>query len=173
MSERPPRRRPGLRPTHYLEQRDAPAEVLARLRAGLEGASRKLDMQWAGRHVLFSLPARERAPWSPWLSVSVRTPEEGGAEPCTVVAQFCPHPQLWTALMLSYMALGSLAVLAGGFGWAQLSMKTTPWAFWGVALTALTAFGLWAGAQLAQRMASDQMDELWELLEDALESPRD
>ena len=49
-------------------------------------------------------------------------------------------------------------------------MKTTPWAFWGVALTLLTALGLWAGAQLAQRMAAEQMDELWDLLESALEA---
>jgi hypothetical protein len=170
VSERPSPHSLGFRPTYRIPVSAEPEAVLERLRAAFDGGSRPLDARWAGEHVLVSLEPAERRIWSPWLTVSVRGPEPDAAdEPSSmVVAQFCPHPQLWTALMLAFMGLGGAFLLAAGVAWAQLSMKSTPWAAGLAAAALLAALALWVASQVGQQLARAQMAELWAALEAAL-----
>lgn len=158
----------GFRPTEYLEI-DSPTEsVTARLREGLDARGESLDVRWAGEHVLVSLSEERRQPWSPWLSIALREKDGQDEASTTVVAQFCPHPQLWTAVMLANIGLASICVLAAGFGWAQVVLKRPAWAFWVALGSVSAAAGLWLGSHLARHLARDQMQELWNVLIDAL-----
>lgn len=168
MSDEHPHRGLGFRPTEYLEVAAPPERVTARLQSGLEALGERLDTRWAGEHLMFSLAARERRIWSPWLSVALReTPDEEGSS-TTVVAQFCPHPQLWTAVMLANIGLASIFVLAAGFGWAQVALDRPAWALWVSAGSVFGALALWLGSHAARRLARGQMQELWDVLTVAL-----
>lgn len=158
----------GYRPTEYLELDEERPAVKERLRTGLEARGETLDTRWAGAHVLFTLAAARRQLWSPWLSVALRDSAGDDRKGTTVVAQFCPHPQLWTAVMLGNIALASIFVLAAGFGWAQLALKREAWALWVALAAALGVLVLWLGGQLGQRLARAQMDELWDALTGSL-----
>ncbi len=158
----------GFRPTEYLEIGEPVESVTARLRAGLQAEGDRLDTRWAGEHVLFALAPRERRVWSPWLSVALREQTNPEAAGTTVVAQFCPHPQLWTAVMLTNIGLASIGVLAIGFGWAQMVLERPAWAWWIVLASGMGALVLWLGSHAARHLARGQMHELWEALTTAL-----
>ena len=168
MSDEHPHHGLGFRPTEYLEIPEAPESVNARLREGLASSENELDLRWAGEHVMFSLVERRRKIWSPWLSVALRDRTSAEGVTTTVVAQFCPHPQLWTVVMLSNIALASIFVLAAGFGWAQVALDRPAWALWVALGAGLAVLGSWLGSHVARHLAREQMHELWSLLTVAL-----
>ncbi len=115
----------------------------------------------AGPHLLLSVPTGERRPWSPWLHIDIRSGDEpdGGAD---LVCRFSPHPSLWTGVMLAELALLSTVFFAAFFAVGQHTADQPAWAWW-IALAALAAaVALWAGAQLGQRLAADQMRTLYD-----------
>ncbi len=172
-----------LRPSFQI---DLPAlgvdEVVARLRAGLDPASFDADgvrtdkaghrwvTEWAKTHVLVAMRKDLRHAWSPWLHVDVRSSEAGETY---VFARFSPHPALWTAIALTYLALGSIVLFGACFGTAQAMLGERGWAWWVVGAAVVVAGLIWIASQAGQRLAREQMAELHAALDRALDGALD
>lgn len=146
----------GFRPTFVLRSPLEEHTLTTSLEQHLGDRARS-----AGPHLLLSVEAGQRRPWSPWLHVDIRPGDEpdGGSD---LVCRFSPHPSVWTGVMLAELALLSTVFFAAFFAVGQHVAKQPPWAWW-IALAALvTAAALWFGAQLGQRLATDQMRSLYD-----------
>lgn len=163
-----------LRPTFEIVVTDTPPRVAARLGEALSARSESFEARWARgeRHAIVAPVRAHRKPWSPWLHLDVRAPEEEGNEGTVVFGRFTPNPGLWTGYMLSLIALLAIALFAMALALSQMTLERTQWGWW-ILIGALVAAGaLIAGSRIAQRLASEQMGELHEAIERAVGSER-
>lgn len=155
---------PPIRPTFDLLLPSPVERVMADLDAALRADGR--PYQLTGHHALFTVPKERRKFWSPYLSIEAQARDGGAALHC----RFSPKPAVWTAFMLSYIALTT----AGCFG---LMFAASFVAIGGSAALSLilglvflvAALGMYVASQVGQRLAAAQMDELRALLDRALE----
>ncbi|QKK09520.1 MAG: hypothetical protein HND58_16020 [Planctomycetota bacterium] len=84
-------------------------------------------------------------------------------------ARFSPKPAIWTGFMLSYISLITAGCFGLMFAASFLVIGRSAWLslVLGCACLAL-ALGMYAAAQVGQRLAHAQMAELRDLVHDAL-----
>jgi hypothetical protein len=112
-----------------------------------------------GRHRIIALHPTLRRFWSPWAHLDLREDDEAehaGAS-CIAVLRFSPNPPLWFAIMLTYLALATIAFLALCWGAAQLTLGRTPRALWIIPATLVIALAIALAARIGQRLAHEQM----------------
>lgn len=161
-----------LRPTFAMDLDAAAPTVMERLRRGLVADG--LQTRWSrtpgaraersddDAHVLVFLTRRRF--WSPWLHLEVHRADRGSH----VFGRFSPHPNVWTAYLLGYLLLGTVASLCALFGASQALAGGRPTALWGVAPVAATALAMWWASQVGQRLARDEMALLRRRVDEAL-----
>lgn len=160
-----------LRPTFDLDVRLAPEHAAERL-AGLL-ATAGLRGRRVGNHLSLTLDRPAKPFWSPWLTIEVERgtgpPQDADAAGrARVHARFHPHPSIWTAFMLTYIALATIALFALSFGISQVVLDQPPVALWLVPVCLGAAAAMYASALVGQRLAADQMHELKQAVEHAL-----
>lgn len=166
----------GHRPTFLLELPEGPEAVARRLHAGLSVA--EIETRWSRipgastettkerTYVLLALPAGRRHFWSPWLHLDIR-PADVGSE---LFGRYSPHPNVWTAFALGYLLLGAIIFLGSLFACAQIMLGRPSHAWWPVIVAAVVALTMWWSAQVGQRLARVQIEELDARLHSALSS---
>ncbi|MEZ6016515.1 MAG: hypothetical protein R3F49_15460 [Planctomycetota bacterium] len=160
-----------LRPTFArLVRGHGPDEMAARVAAALAAPGGGLPHRRAGRHFMVWLPAEQRHTWSPWLHVDVN---EVADDPhaSELFGRFTPAPNLWTGVMLTYLALATLAIGGGLFGYAQWSVNESPWGLWLVGGAFACALLILASSRAGQALARGQMQALSSAVERALDDP--
>lgn len=161
-----------LRPTFSFVVPESASEVVERLQRRL--ASPGIESRWSRTgpipsgweriHVLAWLTRRRI--WSPWLHLDIR-PHADGTE---LFGRFSPHPSLWTAYALTYLALATVAFLSTMFALSQLMMNARPTAAWGVLACAVVAVLMWWASQVGQRLAAAEMQTLRNAVDHAVEA---
>jgi len=153
-----------LRPTFEVVVPLSPEESAARLdalyRDGFVGESVRT-------HLLVTVPRAERHFWSPWLHVDLR-PVEGDANATDVFARFSPAPSIWTAFMLTYIALATIALFSAVWAFAQATLGKEMTALWVVGGAILVAGVMFWSARVGQRLAREQMHRLRDAVRAAL-----
>ncbi|QDU66365.1 hypothetical protein [Engelhardtia mirabilis] len=123
-------------------------------------------------HLMLTVPPESRHFWSPFLHLHVvaHRSEEGRPEPARSYVRgfYTPHPSLWSAFVMAYLASGVLIFFSAIWGLTQLQLGRSPLAFWLCGGFAAVAGALWLVARAGQRMAVEQMDLLHESVERAL-----
>jgi hypothetical protein len=141
-------------------------QVSIEMRDALETREFQTTVISKGRCIDFSIELQSRRFWSPHLSVQLNEADEG----TLVFGRFAPRPEIWAAFMgvyaiMSFTIFGSLIL-----GFAQWSLKTTPWAliFPPIGLCVITL--LHVASKFGQRLSRDQIellrsrfDEVWSL----------
>jgi len=159
----------GLRPRFEARVGGRPDEVLARVRARLEGARRGYVVRVLGAHLDVCVADRERRVFSPCVHVEcVAEPEtahsdgaNAGSRATTRVHGLVgPMPHVWTMYACAAMVAGLGALFAAMLGWSQVLVDESPWGLWAASGLAGVVAVLWIGAQVGQRLASAQTDEL-------------
>jgi hypothetical protein len=119
-----------------------------------------------GKCIDFSIEPQSRRFWSPHLSVQLNEADEG----TLVFGRFAPRPEIWAAFMavyaiMSFTIFGSLI-----FGFAQWSLKMTPWALIFPPFGLFVIVMLHIASKIGQRLSKDQIellrsrfDEVWSL----------
>lgn len=169
---------PPMRPTFELRvplPRDA---VVQHLGALLERDEHPVRGSGVGHHLLVTVPERDRHFWSPWLSIEVHDDDDdergdAPADGARVEGRFSPSPAIWTGFMMTWIALATLAFFVVVFGVAQWMMDHDPSALIFLALLAPLAVALYWSSRVGQRLAHDQMHELYDTLTGALEAATD
>jgi hypothetical protein len=164
----------GLRPTFECSTDRGSADVSDRLRDAVDRdgltatwsrvAGASAEVRGDQLHALIRLPEGRRSIWSPWLHLDVQT-RDGKTH---LFGRFSPNPALWTAYMLGYLLIGSIAFLSLMFGVGQWMSGAAPTAWWTIAFVAVPAAAMWWASQIGQRLADDQMRSLRQAVEAAL-----
>lgn len=153
-----------LRPTFEFVVPLSPEEAASRLdalyREGFVGESVRT-------HLLVTVPRAERHFWSPWLHVDLR-PVEGDAHATDVFARFSPAPSVWTAFMLTYIALATIAFFSAVWAFAQSVLGDGMTALWGVAIPVVVGAAMFWSARVGQTLAREQMHQLHDAVRAAL-----
>ena len=162
-----------LRPTFEIACRAEPREVSARLEDALVATGDALEARWArgAMHVIVSPARGRRRPWSAWLHMDVRAAPD--ADSTILFGRFTPNPTLWTAYMLTLIALLAIALFALALALAQTTLERAPWGWWVLAASVACTGALVSGSLWAQRLASSEMVELRALIERTLAEPPD
>ena len=113
----------------------------------------------------FRIPPQRRRLWSPHLSIEVEPHDEGAL----LRGRFSPRPEIWTGIMLVYFSVVFLMVCGGAFAYAQWAMGQTAWGLASLPLGATVIAAIHAASLVGQRWSEDQMRELRDLLDQALE----
>ncbi|QDV10021.1 hypothetical protein Poly30_55820 [Planctomycetes bacterium Poly30] len=157
-----------LRPTF---ERDVPeidvATLLERIVAALNSEDGGLPHRRAGHHLMIWLPKSEQHLWSPWLHLDVNENEERPGT-ARLFGRFTPAPNMWTALMFTYLVLGVLALAGGIFGYSQHLVGESPWGLWVIPACAFVAVFIPLASRAGQALAKEQMGLLSGVIERAL-----
>lgn len=156
---------PPMRPTFTIEFPLPPHEAIERLGVLVNDRDHPIEGRIAGNHLMLVIPPTRRHFWSPWLNLEVQTCEAGSS----VIGRFSPNPSVWTAFMLTYIALGTLVFFVAMFGVSQWMMGKPPNAL----PLALVPIGIglvmyWASL-IGQKIANEQMNELYDASMGALQ----
>lgn len=124
-----------------------------------------------GRVADFRIPPHRRRLWSPHLSIEVEPRDEGAAgdEGAVLRGRFSPRPEIWTGIMLVYFSVAFLMVCGGAFAYAQWAMGQTAWGLASLPLGASIIAAIHAASLIGQKWSEDQMRELRDLLDQALQ----
>ena len=157
-----------LRPTFEIDVALPPERVSEVLeRVFLDDPGRFVG-QSARLNLTIALAPEHRHFWSPWLHIDLRR-VEGDEHAAVVFGRFSPAPSVWTAYMLTYIALLTIALLAGAWACAQWMLERPPTLLWGVLAPCLVAAGMVWSAKVGQRLAREQMATLRDAVERSLE----
>lgn len=166
----------AMRPTFDLDPDLSPEEAAHRLATIIGAGDGPIVGETVGNHLMLAIRRRDRHVFSPWLTLEIRPADPADDPPgdpprTTIHARFHPHPSLWTAFMMGYLALATIASFAAIFAGCQMVLDATPWAAWILPACALVAGAMWVASQVGQRLGADQMDLLRTAVEKALDSP--
>ena len=153
-----------MRPTFEIPSPSPIAATVDRLRSLVDEADHPIDGRVAGTHLMLVIPPSNRHFWSPWLHLEVHESPGGSS----VQGRFSPNPSVWTGIMLTYIALCTLIFFASIFGFAQLMMQRSPWAFMLLPMLLILAGLIYWASLVGQRLANEQMHELHDAVAGAL-----
>ncbi|MHC5062802.1 MAG: hypothetical protein ACYTG5_02375 [Planctomycetota bacterium] len=157
---------PRVRPIFRQRLSVEPRVFLDRLEEAirdLEGRCRGLMLSDGA---ILKIRREERRIWSPALHLQLELEGDGPGE---VVGRFSPSSPVWTAFIAIYIGLACLALGAVSYGYAQVLVEETAWAFFGVPLAALLAGLTYGAAFIGQGLGAEDMHELRSFVERLIE----
>lgn len=160
---------PPVRPTFELPLTVPVDRAVQQLEAALERDAAHHPVEVLGQHVVLTIAPEARHFWSPWLTMETEATDTGSV----LHARFSPKPAVWTGFMLSYISLITAGCFGLMFAASFLVIGRSVWLslLLGCACLAL-ALGMYAAAQVGQRLAREQMAELRDLVHAALDDLR-
>ncbi|KAA0216455.1 MAG: hypothetical protein DYG94_04720 [Leptolyngbya sp. PLA3] len=150
-----------LRPTRHLASTLPADELLARFEAMLNSHDCPCEGNVLGSHVTLKIRDAERRFWSPWLNIEIEPRPDNTS---ILHARFSPHPNIWTMVALSYIAMAVVIMIGGCFALSQWWIKQPPTALWSFPFALLVSAALFIASQIGQKLASDEMDMLDRLM---------
>lgn len=94
--------------------------------------------------------------WSPALHLH----GEFGPDGVELHGRFSPSSPVWTGFLASYLVLACIAIACACYGWAQLTVDETPWAFVGVPAAVVAGGLVYGAAFIGQGFGASDMYEL-------------
>jgi len=149
---------PAMRPTFSIEFPLESAGAIERLSTLVDDHDYPIDGRIAGNHLMLVIPPARRHFWSPWLHIEVLECEHGAC----VKGRFSPNPSVWTAFMLTYIALATLVFFAAMFGISQWMMNKPPSALTLAPIPIVAAIAMYWASLVGQKIADAQMRELYD-----------
>ncbi|MCL4219986.1 MAG: hypothetical protein KJZ65_01315 [Phycisphaerales bacterium] len=150
-----------LRPTRHLPSTLSADELLARCEDMLNRPDCPCEGNVLGRHVTLKIRDADRRFWSPWLNIEIEPRPDGAS---ILHARFSPHPNIWTIVALSYIAMAVVIMIGGCFGLSQWWINQPPTALWTIPFALLVSAALFIASQIGQKLAADEMDMLDRLM---------
>jgi hypothetical protein len=158
-----------MRPTFELRVSGGVEQTLGRLRGLLDperddSAGERIVGQGAGQHMTMTIHRKDRHFWSPWLHLHIHLAEEQEpAEDDVVVwGRFSPHPRVWSAFLLGYVALAAIGMISLGWGLSQWSLDKPPIMLLATGSTVGVGFVMLWSARVGQSLARKQMRHIYQ-----------
>lgn len=144
-----------------------PQTAIDRLLLLVNDADHPIEGRIAGNHLMLVIPPSRRHFWSPWLNLEVLACSEGSC----IKGRFSPNPSVWTAFMLSYIAMGTLLIFSLIFALSQWLTNAPPSSLKLALIPALIAIIMYWTSLIGQKLAQEQMTELYIASTGILSSP--
>ncbi len=154
---------PRMRPRFEVELSCEGAEVFSRLREGLARGEESFRGEVLDRHAYLRLPPDRRSLLSPSLNL-----ELAGEDGRRLVGRFTPHPTVWTGFMTVFAALGVIGFAGSIYGFAQLTVHVTPWAFWIAPICASLFAFVYGASFIGQGLSNAEMYALRAFLDSVI-----
>lgn len=124
----------------------------------LQAPGGRVRGQLFGHGAILRIRHDERRVWSPALHLHVEADPTTGRE--AVHGRFSPSSPVWTAFVAIYLALTCVFLASVSYGWAQLTLETTPWALWGAPVALALAAFTYGAAFVGQGLGAEDMYEM-------------
>lgn len=157
---------PPMRPTFVIEFPIEPSSAIDRLAILMNDKDYPIEGRIAGSHLMLVIPPKRRHFWSPWLNLEVQACDLG----VQIKGRFSPNPSVWTGFMLTYIALGTLVFFALMFALSQWITNKPASALQLALIPVAIAIMMYWTSLLGQKLAHEQMHELYEASMNALSS---
>jgi hypothetical protein len=154
-----------IRPTFQQVLPCAPAKVIRYLKREVIQEHAPCTGNFYDHHAILNVPEEDQHFWSPQLSLDFESHREG----TLVRGLFAPHPSVWTMYVAAYAILGFSGIIALLFGTSQMSLGMSATALWVLPFAGILAALVYGTAWIGQRLSRQQMDELREFIDDALQ----
>lgn len=154
--------RPRVRPVFVRPLASDPARFFEALGRALAVADGPCRGQVFASGAILRIRSDQRRLWSPALHVDAETDASGIP---ILHGRFSPSSPVWTAFVAIYLALGCAAMGALCYGFVQVTLGTTPWAFWGIGAALALAGFTYGAAFIGQGLGADDMYELRSFVE--------
>lgn len=146
-------RRVTMRPRFEIPLKSVDGDCMKRLEDLLAEDGSPYVGQVRRENAFIQLPRNQRSMLSPYLNLDITEREDK----CYLGGRFTPHPNVWTGFMAIYGVLAMIGLSGLMYGFAQMTVKETPWAFWAVpGSLALMAF-VYGASLIGQGLTSDEM----------------
>lgn len=139
-------------------------DVVSRLRAAVESPDVVLTATFTDRYVVLRIADDRQHFGSPQLSFDVEADGSGSV----LQGLFMPMPSIWTAFMALYGMIVFGGFCGAVYGYAQVQLGDTPYAFWALPLAVVLLALVYLAACVGQRMGSAQMQELQQFVQHAV-----
>ncbi len=156
-----------IRPRFQRRLPERPSEVIARLRAALQGPDTGIIGAFMDHHIVLRFPLEQQHYWSPQLALEVEAAENGAL----LRGLYGPRPSVWLMFMFMYSILGLLGLFVAIMGFSQLSLGIPAPILWGLPVAAALALFLYFSAKTGERLGRDEMVRLQNFLDQALVTP--
>ncbi len=156
-----------LRPTFVIKTDLDSTETMKRIGQILANNPDRVVGQLKTKHAVISIANRNRHFWSPCLNLDYRESDSGNA----LFGRFSPHPSIWTGLIFAYLSLGVLVFFSLILGLSQQLSGQSAWGYFLLAPWISIAVVLWLASQAGQRLSSDEMKTLKQLIENGIREP--
>lgn len=117
-------------------------------------------------HIVLKIPQAERHYWSPQLSLTLETQEDGST---LIRGLYGPAPSVWTLFTFGYAVISVLGFFAFALGFSQWSLGMSAPILWALPILSVFALGLYILAQLGQKMGAAQTYKLHYFFENLLQ----
>jgi hypothetical protein len=144
----------------------SPQAVLEKIKKALLQDSHDLQGQVVQEHAFIRFPEEKQHYWSPELHVWARD-QEGET---IIYGVMGPKPKIWTMFVFFYTAVITLTFLGGSYGFIQLWLDMEAPFLWSVPGGIVGALLIYGAARYGQYKGREQMEELQEFLETAVQT---
>lgn len=151
---------PRVRPTFSQALPVEPQVFLTQLAEAIANVEGRCRGHMLSDGAILKIRREERRVWSPALHLHLD--HETGSE---VVGRFSPSSPVWTAFIAIYIGLACVVLGAGSYGYAQMLVEETPWAFLGVPIAFLFGGLTYGAAFIGQGLGAEDMHELRSFVE--------
>lgn len=163
---------PPMRPTFEISFPIEPDQAIDRLSKLLDDSDFPITGRIAGTHLMLVIPPDRRHFWSPWLNIEVEEHTLDHADTsASVRGRFSPNPSVWTGFMLAYISLATCIFFASMFAIAQWMMDKPPSSLKLIPIFIIAAGLMYWASLMGQRLAQEQMHELYDASMNALAAP--
>lgn len=134
-----------------------PEAVTQALRAGLSDPHCPARGRIIHSFATLTLPDKDRAIWSPQLTLSYGPDPDGGTR---IRGVYGPAPGLWTLFMFLYTVLLTTSGILLVYGLVLRQLQLDAGVLWMVSVLLALFAGLWLAARVGQRLSRHQMAAL-------------
>lgn len=143
-----------------------PEAVTLALQAGLSDPHCPVRGRVIHAFVTLTLPDKDRAIWSPQLTLSYGPEPDGGTR---LRGVYGPAPGLWTLFMFLYTVLLTTSGILLVYGLVLRQLQLDAGVLWLVPVLLALFAGLWVAASVGQRLSRHQMATLQSFVRQCLD----
>lgn len=131
-------------------------DVVAGIKEGLVKDGEPFDLVEIPDHLILKIKKSDQHYWSPQLNIKF----DAQGDQTLVKGRYEPHHNVWTLFVLSYLALGVIALFIGIIGFSRMSLDMAAPILWGLPIVGLLAFALYFVSQLGQKLGAEETFDL-------------
>lgn len=160
----------GFRP-HFSQNLELdPAAAQQRIIETVEAAKDDCELKSFPGFITLRIPQADRHFWSPRLTLSIETDENGHTH---VTGTYGPNANLWALYLYAWLITSSALLFSGILAGVQIALNYNAWGLWIFCPFLSIAIGLYISAQMGQKFGASQTYRLHHLYEDAMGRTKD